>query len=127
MIVKGVLAVLGIVGTGGFGWAWQLSTDVKLLRNDLDRQNQAVVQKLGEMKEDYNAKLAAQKADYEARIKAAEDAQTREVEHLKGQMQEVESIGQQGDDNALELAKLGVKMDQVKATVDEIKNLVTSQ
>lgn len=108
--------ILALSAPLAFGWAWDTGRDMALMQQAQKMNEAAVVQKLSDLKE-----------DYEDKIEAIETANAKEIEHLKGQMQKVESIGNQADQNAMKLVEIGVKMDQARNTLDEIKKLVAER
>ena len=108
-----IFRVMALAAPIAVGWAWQVDRDVVLMQQAAETQEAAVVQKLIDLK-----------ADYEMKIKAQDTAHTIEMGHIKGQMAKIETIERQAGNNALKLVEIDVKLDQARKTLDEIKNLV---
>lgn len=108
--------LISLAAPVAIAWAWNVGTDVKLMKQEAEQQETAVVEKMTAIKSDYEEKIAAQKAAHDA-----------ELENMKGQLRKMDSIAQQADQNALTLAKIEVKMDTTGEKIDEIKKLLADR
>lgn len=119
-IVDWIFRVLALAAPLAFGWAWNTARDMALMQQQQQMNEAALVEKLADLKEDYEDKIAANDAAHKA-----------EMTHLKAQMSRIDSISasaeRQADDNAKKLVEIDVKMDQAKDTLDEIKKAVVSR